>query len=124
MFSLFLIINNSDKHIFLPSLPYPKGKQIALLAWVDTHTNTTLHMHTHTHTHHTHTHTHTNTTPHRHTQIQTPHHTHTHTQTQTHTPFQKEQFGSFIYLTFPYDLFEASDEDTENHYFFPNLSRF
>ena len=67
MFPLFLIINNSDKHIFLPSLPYPKSKQMAVVAWVHTNTNTTVHTHTHTH---------------------------------THTPFQKEQFGGFIYLYF------------------------
>ena len=51
MFPLFLIINNSDKHIFLPSLPYPKSKQMAVVAWVHTNTNTTVHTHTHTHTH-------------------------------------------------------------------------
>ena len=59
MFPLFLIINNSDKHIFLPSLPYPKSKQMAVVAWVHTNTNTTVHTHTHTHTHTQHTHTHT-----------------------------------------------------------------
>ena len=99
MFSLFLSINNSDKHIFLPSLPYPKGKQIALLAWVDTHTNTTLHMHTHTHTHTTPP-PHTNTTPHRHTQIQTPHHTHTHTNTNTHS-LSERTIWEFYLFDFP-----------------------